>query len=128
MMASMSNGEATEVSRALAGAAFSMFAVQQPLNDEDLAHDGRTHRLSMAAASTPDWFSAAAAKSSSLLEMAPELRGVAIEEPLPAEQARTDLIHMYSEGERHEAPLPKGTDDHGEVRWGLLKEIADLED
>jgi len=124
----MSNADAVELSRALAGAAFSMFAVQQPLNDDDLAHDGRTRHLSMAAASTPDWFSAAAAKSSSLLEMAPELRGVTIEESPPIEQTRTDLIRMYGEGEQYQVPFVPETDDDGEVRWGLLKEIADLED
>jgi hypothetical protein len=116
-----------QLTKALSGAAFSLFAVQQPIGDADLAQDGRSHRLSMAAASTPDWFSAAATKSSSLLEMAPELRGFTVDDAIPEDQARTDLIHMYGDDDLRDNEVAEemATSD---IKWNLLKEVADIDD
>ena len=118
-----------DLSAALANAAFSLFATQQPISDADLAADGWSKRLSMAAASTPDWFSAAATKSSSLVEMAPELRGMEIEQPVPQDRARTDLIRMYGSEETDAEISPSSQSEVSDkVQWSVLKEIADLDD
>lgn len=120
------SGEATasgDLHALLADAAFAFFAADQPVSVEDIAADGHTRQFSMAAASTPDWFAAAAAKSSSLLDVAPELRGVGVEEE--ASSSMTDLIHMYGSDTAAEPQEESDTDK--DIRWHLLKGLADLD-
>ena len=105
----------------LAGAAFAFFAADQPLGLEDIAADARARRLSMAAASTPDWFAAAARKSSSLMDVAPELRGLDIEDVDAT--LDTDLIHIYGTDAVEE---PEDETDK-DIRWHMLKGLADLD-
>lgn len=112
----------SDLQPALADAAFAFFAADQPMTLDDIAVDGRSRRLSMAAASTPDWFAAAATKSSTLLEVAPELRGVGIEE---SEPAAADLIHIYGSDTVEEQQETSEADK--DIRWHLLKGLADLD-
>lgn len=108
------------VQAAMLDAAYAMFALQQPLELTDLVDPQSIRseiRFPMGSASTPEWF-AAAASGSDLTEMAPELRAT----------QNTDLIHMYGEGEEVTPPRPSPEpSEGGEVQWGLLKQIADLD-
>jgi hypothetical protein len=114
------------MAKALADAAFAFFAANQPMAVEDIAADGYSRRFSMAAASTPDWFAAAATKSSSLIDVAPELRGIAIEEPATSGAVGPDLIHMYDPDAKTPEADESGSDK--DIQWHLLKGIADLPD
>lgn len=103
---------------------YALFALQQPLDLDELRAGSATGALPMSDAAAPDWFAAAAAAGASLLEMAPELRGLADE----ATQATPDLVHLYRpELQDEEQPAPSG-DGAPSVKIDLLKELAELDE
>ena len=103
---------------------YALFALQQPLDLDELRAGSATGALPMSDATAPDWFAAAAAAGASLLEMAPELRGLADE----ATQATPDLVHLYRpELQDEEQPAPSG-DGAPSVKIDLLKELAELDE
>ena len=114
--------------------AFGVFALQQPLTLAELRASAGDRRLPMSDAQTPEWFAAAAATDSSLLDMAPELQVFGERHAVAGD---VDLVHIYAPGSarvdddgaaarpRAAAPTePDGTT----VKFDLLKELADLED
>ena len=104
--------------------AYTLFALQQPLELDELRAGAATRSLPMSDATAPDWFAAAAAAGASLLEMAPELRELA-EKSTPT---TPDLVHLYRpELEEHEPAAP--ADERApSVKIDLLKELAELDE
>lgn len=103
--------------------AYALFALQQPLELDEMRAGASTRSLLMADASAPDWFAAAAASGASLLEMAPELREF-------ANESTPDLVHLYRPEleEQPEAAPPPADERAPSVKIDLLKELADLDE
>lgn len=120
----------------LAAAAYALLALEQPLALDEIAQGTVTGTFPSAALHTPDWF-AAAADSSDLMAMAPELQALggeaASEDDLPA----WDLIHVYAPEMTQPAaavePAAPVVADPVEqpresTRISLLKELSGLDD
>jgi hypothetical protein len=127
------------VQDALASAAYSLFALQQPLSLVELSVGARERTFPVAANLTPDWF-AAAAQDSSLRDMAPELQ--VLPEDLEAadrvDVSGIDLIHVYApelngvEDEPEpepviEKPATQAEQPRTSTQLGLLKELGNLD-
>lgn len=111
--------------------AYALFALQQPLDLDELRAGAREGRLPMADAAAPDWFAAAATAGATLLDMAPELRLPVTEEAVPEEPV--DLVRLY--GPEHGAPTGAAAtrpavqaEPGGPVNIDLLRELADLDE
>lgn len=133
----------TTVQDALAAGTYALFALQQPIELDEIAAAAVESRFPLADSKTPDWFSAAASQGSSLLETAPELL------VLPADLDSADLVdvrgidlvRMYAPElnaiEDIEEPEPVVEVVHAEpvthekprtsTQIGLLKELLDLD-
>lgn len=122
----------------LADVAFALFALQQPVSLEEMAERAHERRLIMASAHTPGWF-AAAASSSSLPDIAPELRGdqSAID---AANREVIDLVWLFAPELRElesredltpveeDAAIPVKRDSAAAVvQIGLLRELSDFD-
>ena len=115
--------------------AYGLFALQQPLTLVELQASAGDRRLPMSDAQTPEWFAAAAATDSSLLDMAPELQGFGERN---TSAGGVDLVHIYAPGSaridddaappRPRAAAAPTAPDGTTVKFDLLKELADLED
>lgn len=132
----------TDVQRALSSTAYALFALEQPIDLEDIAQGARARAFPAAATHTPDWF-AAAAEGADLLDMAPELQVLPtdLEEAERVDVSGIDLIHVYAPEmaergepgeEPEEAPAPPAASPTPTPRTstqiGLLKELGDLDD
>lgn len=128
---------------ALSGAAFAMFALQQPLSLQELAASAGDNRLPMADPHTPDWFAAMATGGSSLMDIAPELRVLPAEAELPSAPGASglDLVRIYSdqiaELDVDEVGAPAAPPEEGASKApmpeasrqiGLLKELEGLDE
>lgn len=127
--------------RAIATSAYALFALQQPLSLDRITAGVQALEFPEAETTTPDWFSAAAADNSSLLEMAPEL--VASQEDAEAigvaDVSGIDLIHVYApelaildqipEPAEEPEPAPKAPAEkpRTSTQIGLLKELSNLD-
>lgn len=129
-MTSSSPGAATpDSATALLDAAFATIALHQRLSLAELADGARDRDFPARSMQTPGWFSAAAARTSRLAEMAPELAAA------PADHGRLDLIHMYApeldSAEPAEIPplpapvTPAAVDS--DARRRLLAELRDID-
>lgn len=119
----------------LADVAFAVFALQQPVSLDAMAEQAREHRLIMASANTPGWF-AAAASSSSLPEIAPELHQA--QSTINADSREVmDLVWLYApelrnvEQARSQAidpPAPRSPEiretSASSVQIGLLRQLS----
>lgn len=122
----------------LADVAFAVFALQQPVSLDEMAEQAREHRLIMASANTPGWF-AAAASSSSLPEIAPELHEA--QSAIDAESREVmDLVWLYAPelrdiepaGSQAVAPATPISPEIREssassVQIGLLRQLSDFD-
>lgn len=107
------------------GLVYALFALQQPLELDELRAGAATRSLPMADASAPDWFAAAAASGASLLEMAPELRDL-VDESMPT---TPDLVHLYRpELEEQPEVTEPAAERAPTVKIDLLKELAELDE
>lgn len=132
----------SDVQDALSSAAYALFALEQPLDLEQVAQGARAGAFPAAASRTPEWF-AAAAEGADLLDMAPELQVLPtdLEEADRVDVTGIDLIHVYAPemaAERaaaHEAEQPEPEPPAAEpvekprtsTQIGLLKELGDLD-
>lgn len=126
----------------LADVAFAVFALQQPVSLAAMAQPAHERRLIMASAHSPGWF-AAAASSSSLPDIAPELNADQ-SDPGSADREVMDLVWLYApelrEVERDEAePAAPPASSSGvpgpiarespasSVQIGLLRQLSDFD-
>lgn len=133
-----------EAATNVASAAYAMFALLQPATLDELRAAAPTHGFPLAETTTPDWFAAAAADDSSLLETAPELLVLApdIESPDDVDVTGIDLIHVYApelqgiedepdeEPQRPAAadkPTPAPATPRTSTQFGLLRELSNLD-
>ena len=124
-----SGAPAPDTATALLDTAFATIALHQRLSLSELADGARDRDFPARSMQTPGWFSAAAARTSRLAEMAPELAAA------EADHGRLDLIHMYApELESDEAPelppapitvTPAAVDS--DARRRLLAELRDID-
>ncbi|MDP1876763.1 MAG: hypothetical protein Q8M17_04285 [Actinomycetota bacterium] len=125
---------------ALAAMAYALFAFHQPVPLKDLAAASPSRAFPLAAQQTPDWFAAAATGESSLLETAPELQALPVEEAdaSGAEVTGIDLIRIYApelqaiDDETVQpvvtaARVPEDNASQTATQLGLLKELGNLE-
>ena len=122
----------------LADVAFAVFALQQPVTLDAMAERAREHRLIMASVHSPGWF-AAAASSSSLPDIAPELH--ADQSDLDAANREVmDLVWLYAPELRDLEPEDSSTASEQEqvrpikpepanssVQIGLLRQLSDFD-
>lgn len=118
--------------------AYALIALRQGIPLEQIATGAGDRHFPILRSSTPDWFAAAAGRSSSLDDIAPELR-------VGADQADSDLdlIRMYapelrSDAEATEQPHVEGNDSRphhvapegaqSNVRLDLLAELRDIDE
>jgi hypothetical protein len=130
----------TSAQESLAAAAYALFALEQPLDLQDLADAAPGWRFPLAATQTPDWFAAAASGEYNLHDVAPELQ------VLPADSdegdrvdvSGIDLIHVYApelqsiedlddEPVAAPVPAPAAEQPRTSTQLGLLKELGNLE-
>lgn len=105
---------------------YALFALQQPLDLDELRAGAATGSLPMSDATAPDWFAAAAASGASLADIAPELRDV-VNEPT---QSTPDLVRLYrpelgASDQEHAVPPTASTES---VKIDLLKQLAELDE
>ncbi|MFM9136005.1 MAG: hypothetical protein ACKOT0_11360 [bacterium] len=129
-MAPSSSGEAApDIAAALLDTAFATVALHQRLTLDELAGGTRDRDFPARSMQTPGWFSAAAARTSRLAEMAPELAAT------PADHGRLDLIHMYApelDTVEVDEPLPSVAPAvpaavDSDARRRLLAELRDID-
>jgi hypothetical protein len=127
----------------VASAAYAMFALLQPISLDELRDAAATHSFPLAETTTPDWFAAAAADDSSLLETAPELLVLApdLDSTDEVDVTGIDLIHVYApelqgvEDLEEEPPppappakpAPAPATPRTSTQIGLLKELSNLD-
>ena len=124
----------------VASAAYAMLALLQPASLEELRAATPHHEFPLAASTTPEWFAAAAAEESSLLETAPELLVLApdMESPDDVDVRGIDLIHVYApelqgleDDDDEPEPAPpapaSATKPRAATQIGLLRELSDLD-
>jgi hypothetical protein len=130
--------------------AYALFALQQELDLNGIRLRTAQGKLVSADSDTPEWFAAAASKTASLMETAPELQNYfSAESPHGSGNSDLDLVGMYApelgalEGEtrnvfssadqqesrRADAPLPPNREDPGamSIKIGLLKELEEFD-
>lgn len=120
--------------------AYALFAFHQPVPLGDLAAASPSRAFPLAAQQTPDWFAAAATGESSLLDTAPELQTLPLEEmdAANAEVTGIDLIRMFApelqaiddetvQPVRKAARVPEDDASQTATQLGLLKELFNLD-
>lgn len=130
-----------DLEQALSSAAYALFALEQPLDLDQIEQGARAGAFPAAASHTPEWF-AAAAEGADLLEMAPELQVLPadLEKADQVDLSGIDLIHVYApemavergEADEEEPALPARPAAPAEkprtsTQLGLLKELGDLD-
>ena len=126
----------------LADVAFAVFALQQPVSLDEMAAPARERRLIMASANTPGWF-AAAASSSNLPDIAPELTAHQSGSQLERHEGM-DLVWLYApelrelepqapgipaqEADRASSAQPSASrTTDSSVHIGLLRQLSDFD-
>ena len=140
----------SDVERAMAAAAYALFALEQPLSLHEISVGARAGAFPAAATHTPEWF-AAAAEGSDLLEMAPELQVLPtdLEAAEQVDLTGIDLIHVYAPEMAAASSVREDEDDEDDedtpeavapperpaapkpgaaTQIGLLKELGGLDD
>ncbi|MDO9485670.1 MAG: hypothetical protein Q7K25_06385 [Actinomycetota bacterium] len=122
----------------LADVAFALFALQQPVSLDEMAQPAQERRLIMSSGNAPGWF-AAAASSSNLPEIAPELH---VEQSASEASDREvmDLVWLYApelrQAEQRSAEPPAAPKPDSSivrepatstVQIGLLRQLSDFD-
>jgi hypothetical protein len=125
----------------MASAVYCLFALQQRLPLEQLAEAAPGRAFPMSLAQTPEWFAAASAHGSSLLDTAPELLGLPTGADNRVDLSGLDLIRVYAPELQAAAdleddglepppaaePVKRAATPGTATQIGLLREISDLD-
>jgi hypothetical protein len=139
-----------ETDSTIGATAYALFALQQELDLDGIRKGRAQGKLISADSDSPDWFAAAASKTASLMETAPELQNYSSEEsPHGSGNSDLDLVGMYApelgaletenrnefsqanqwETSHLNIPLPLTLEDSGKmsIKIGLLKELEEFD-